>query len=140
MPILTGVAILLALFFLGCSAPEPANLQAELDNVASCFFESVSLLQDRPAKPEEVGSFLKTAFDKLPDGTQEIRGADFSALRWNKESETLVTSTGKPISCRIVERTHDNYAPHGTAYTFVYEFVVPESPFRSRTSIELKMR
>lgn len=119
--------------------PAP-NHQADLDNVAVCFHEAVTVLQAEPENPEDIAIFMKDAKAAVDKSGRDSSDADFDALRWNSDGTSLITTSGERIRCRVAKQSHDNYGPQGTEWITEYEFYVPNSDHTSRTTIQLTMR
>ena len=136
----TLITCFLALVLTGCSAVDrTGNNQADLDNVASCFHEAVTVLQAEPETAEDLAEFMQRGTAAVAASDRPPTAADFTALRWDKAGKSLVTASGHPIRCRVTEQSHDNYGPEGTAWVMQYEFFVPGTDCTSRTTIELRM-
>lgn len=134
------VMLLIASATLGCSASLPApEHQAELDNVARCFHEAVAVLQTEPETPDQLSMFMKQARAAVIESRRRSTDANFGVLRWNASGTSLVTSSGEAIRCRVASRTHENYGSDGSAWLAEYEFFVPDTDYRSRTTIQLTM-
>ena len=113
--------------------------QADLDNIALCFHEAVTVLQAEPDRPEDLAVFMKNAKAAVDESERDSGDADFNALRWNPDGTSLITKSGKLIRSRVTKQTHDNYGPQGSEWLTEYEFYVPDSAHISRTTIQLAM-
>ena len=98
------------------------------------------MLQAEPETTNHLALFMKEAKTALDESGRGPTRANFDALRWNSDGTGLITTSGEPIRCRVVKRTHDNYGSHGSAWFTEYEFYIPDSEHSSRTTIELTMR
>jgi hypothetical protein len=116
------------------------NDQADLDNLALCFHQAVTVLQAEPDTPKDIATFLKDAKEVVGKSQRDSRDADFTALRWNSDGTSLITRSGKPIRSRVAKQTHDNYGSQGSEWLTEYEFYAPDSTHTSRTTIQLAMR
>lgn len=148
------IAALILLQVAGCGGLQPSipppqkatgslparNQHAELENVARCFHEAVTVLQAEPDTPDHLAMFMKEAKAAVDESGRGPTRANFDALRWNSDSTWLITTSGERIRCRVVKQIHDNYGSRGTAWFTEYEFYIPDSEHSSRTTIELRMR
>lgn len=131
---------LLVLLVPGCAESVPArDQQADLDNVALCFHEAVTVLQAEPETPDHLATFMRNAKAAVDTSSRDSTGADFDALRWSSDGSSLITTSGEPIRCRLAQRTHDYHGPDGSDWFMEYEFYVPDSDYISRTTIQLSM-
>ena len=142
------IAALIILQVAGCGDLQPSipppqeaarNQQAELDNVALCFHEAVTVLQTQPETPAHLAQFLKEAEAVVYQSGRGPTRANFKALRWNSDGTRLITTSGERIRCRVVKQLHDNSGSHGSAWFTEYEFYIPDSEHSSRTTIELRV-
>jgi len=137
----TLIILLIAIVAAGCSDSSRArNYQADLDNVALCFHEAVTVLQAEPETPDDLAMFMQKAKAAVAQSGGSPTDANFLVLRWNASGTSLVTSSGQPIHCRVAGQTHDNYGPEGSAWFTDYEFYVTGTEYRSKTTIELAIR
>lgn len=135
------IVLLTAILITGCSdSSRVRGDQADLDNVALCFYGAVAVLQAEPESPDDLAVFIQHAKSVIAPSDGSSTDADFGALRWNASGTSLMTSSGQPIRCRVVGQAHANYGPEGSAWFTDYEFYVPGADYRSRTTIELAMR
>ncbi len=125
---------------MGCMRSKRADIpQLELENVARCFHAATSLLQAEPDSPSQFAEFLLRAKATAESSGSIPAGVDFAALRWKDDGKALETESGASIACRISKQEHDNYGDAGTAWLTEYEFYIPNTEFRTQTSIELSM-
>ena len=90
----TQSVLLIAIVAAGCSdSSQERNCQADLDNVALCFHEAVTVLQAEPETPDELAIFMQTAKAAVAQTNGPQSDADFSALRWNASGTSLVTTS-----------------------------------------------
>jgi hypothetical protein len=121
------------------SPPGQAD-QADLDNVALCFHEAVTVLQTEPDAPAELAVFMKKAKAAVDQSKRDVGDAEFHALSWNPDGTSLITQSGKQIRSRVANQTHNNYGPQGFEWLTEYEFYIPDTNRTSRTTIQLASR
>ena len=108
-------------------------LQAELENIANCFFDATSILQDEPAENGSLALFLSEAKDKRKTaGT-----GSFDLLRWDESGERIMSSDGHPVSYRIAGLSRDHFDNGAEATFTTYEFFTKESVTPARTTVTL---
>ncbi len=110
-----------------------ATLQAELQNVADCFFDAVSVLQDTPSETGNLAVFLHEA--KAMQQTKAT--GDFSILQWDASGNHLLLSGGQKVFHRIKKETHDDFTDGRSATHITYEFYAKEPIPPAETTISL---
>jgi hypothetical protein len=107
-------------------------LQAELQNVADCFFDAVSIMQNEPVEKGNLAVFLRDAKAK-----QKTKGkGDFALLRWDESGEHLRLSGGQKVFYRVAEQSHDDADTWSATFT-TYEFFTKEPVPPARTTVSL---
>ena len=134
------VATVVALV-VGCAQPKDdlADTISELENVANCFHASTTLLQNQPESPEKFPQFLFEGLKGSKSSENIPAHANFSALLWSDDRNSVETLSGKTIQCRIVDQQHDNYSDGRTAFLTTYEFFIPSTEYSAKTTIEISM-
>lgn len=118
----------------GCTMVRTRSvLQAELQNVADCFFDAVSILQDTPADTGSLAVFLRKA-----KANQKTKGTgDFTILQWDESGNHLQLSKGQKVFYRITEEIHDDFTDGRSATHVTYEFYTKEPVPPAKTTISL---
>ena len=121
-------------FLAGCTMlrTHPA-MHDELQNVADCFSDAVSILQREPSRPDDFAQFLSDAKAKQTTTTK----GDFSLLQWYESGKRLHLSQGQQVLCRIAETSHDDFDDGKSATLLTYEFFTKEPIPPARTTISL---
>jgi hypothetical protein len=116
-----------------------ATDQADVENLARCFHEAVTVLQAEPESPGELAVFMKNAKAAVDRSGSESGDADFNALLWTPDGTSLMTQSGKLIRSRVANQSHENYGSQGSEWLTEYEFYVGDTDCTSRTTIQLAM-
>lgn len=118
-------------------ADQPSKLSV-LTNVANCFHQAVSSLQNEPSPTEQLGEFLSRAKAKLSTSIKGKYSCQVSELKWNSQRTKLLSPDDKEILFRVIDKTHDNYGDRSSWFV-TYEFYIPKTEETAKTTVELSM-
>jgi hypothetical protein len=141
---------MIAVVLLGCSTQntqqttalgtsETASMvQDELDNVARCFHDSVSLLQREPAEGESLSDFL-AAGGKARAASRSNAVGGFARLRRNAAGSAVVV--GPDAIVRFVKdaESHDDSADGRSTWSWTYRFTADGRSESAETIIVLSV-
>jgi hypothetical protein len=108
-------------------------IRDELQEVASCFFDAVSVLQREPADGESLGTF----FAEAKASGQSSRGRRFSCLRWDRSEEHIILSSGQVVRYRSAVTGRLRWQNHAESVEITYEFCAGVWGPRAKTTITL---
>ena len=118
----------------GCAVLRTRSaLETELQNVADCFCDAVSVLQDTPPETGDLAAFLRKAKAKQKTKAK----GDFAILQWDGSGDHLRLSGGQKVFHRITEESHDDFTDGRSATHVTYEFYTKEPVPPAKTTISL---
>lgn len=125
-----GVLLLLT----GCAMIRSQSpIEAELQNVANCFFDATSLLQGEPEEKGSLSAFLREAKVK-----QKTKGTgNFSALLWDETGADLRLAQGQTVLYRLADRSHDDFDNGASANFTTYEFFTEQSDTKASITVSV---
>lgn len=115
------------------------DIDAELALVQNCFQAAVVLLDRGPNGRGDWPQFLGDA--AVASNRKHGEVGEFAQLNWSDDGQSLLTSDGQTIQCRVVDNMHDNYGPGGgTAFITKYELTVSDTNHLRSFTVELLFR
>jgi hypothetical protein len=136
--LLAGAALLMQGGVVTMDELDVDSEQAVLENVALCFYDAVGFLQRTPGLPEEYATLLSEAKGILDGMGIRLGQGDFSILTWSEDGLSVLTPSGLPIACTLVNEEHDS-TTEGSAFFVTYQFSVPGDSLHSTTVVELRL-
>jgi hypothetical protein len=136
--------------FVGCTTqsaprattPDPSEgasvVQDELDNIARCFHDSVSLLQRQPEQGESLSDFL-AAGEKARAASQQEPDDGFAGLRRNATWTAMVVGADAVVRFGRDAASHDDYADGHSTWSWTYRFTAEGRSESAETVIGLSV-
>jgi hypothetical protein len=116
----------------GCAMPDTrSSHQKELQNIANCFFDATSIMQNEPPENGSLAIFLREAKSK-----QKSKGTgDFTKLQWDESGNHIQLSYGPKVYLRITARSHDDFDNGASATRTTYEFFTKEDATTAKVAV-----
>jgi hypothetical protein len=117
-----------------CTVPEMESCKAQLQAVAGCFHEAVTLLQKEPGE-KGLAQFLSEAANDVPEGDVMESCAP---LGLNATCDALLLSSGDEVKWEKKDSSHDNFGD-GEVFHILYTFTASGCPDGAEIEIQLQI-